>query len=54
MNNVAFVVQHDVSIVTVFDLQQEADHAVRSHRRDKIVACSLKSEALLESLFAGS
>jgi hypothetical protein len=31
MNDVAFVVQHDVSIVPIFDLQQKADNAVRSH-----------------------
>jgi len=54
MNNVAFVVQHDVSIVPIFDLQQKADYAVRSHWRDEIVACSLKYLALIKSILNGS
>ncbi len=35
MHNVSVLVDHDVAVVPVFDLEQEAEHGVRSHRGDK-------------------
>lgn len=33
----AFAVQHDVTVVSVFDLQQEEEQAVGSHAADEII-----------------
>lgn len=39
MDEVALAVQHDVSIVPVFNLQQEEHQAVSCHAADEVVAC---------------
>lgn len=39
VDEVALAVQHDVPIVSVFDLQQEEHQAVRRHAADEVVAC---------------
>ena len=39
MDDVSCLVQHDVPIVSVLDLQQEADDAVGRHRHHKVVTC---------------
>lgn len=39
MDEVALAVQHDVSIVSVFNLQQEEHQAVSCHAADEVVAC---------------
>lgn len=38
MDEVALAVQHDVSIVSVFDLQQEEQQAVSCHAADEVVS----------------
>lgn len=38
VDEVALAVQHDVSIVSVFDLQQEEQQAVSCHAADEIVS----------------
>lgn len=43
MNEVALAVQHDVAIVSVFDLQQEQQKAVSGHTADEVVT-SLQKE----------
>ena len=54
VDNVAFFVNHDISVVSVFDLEEESDDAVGRHRRDEVPAGSLErlrallSELLLE------
>lgn len=39
VDEVALAVQHDVSIVPVFNLQQEEHQAVSCHAADEVVAC---------------
>lgn len=39
VDEVALAVQHDVSIVPVFNLQQEEHQAVGCHAADEVVAC---------------
>lgn len=39
MDEVALAVQHDVSIVSVFNLQQEKQQAVSCHAADEVVSC---------------
>lgn len=39
VDEVALAVQHDVSIVSVFYLQQEEQQAVSSHTADEVVPC---------------
>ena len=36
MNDVPLLVHHDVAVVSVLDLQQEPQHRVGCHRRDKV------------------
>ena len=38
MDEVAFAVQHDVTIVSILDLQQEEQKAVGSHAADEVIA----------------
>lgn len=38
VNNMSLIVDHNVSIVSVLDLQQISDHRVGGHRFDEIVA----------------
>ena len=42
MNNVALLVDHNVSVVSVLDLKQETDDRVCGHRLDEILASSLE------------
>ena len=42
MQQVADFVQHQVAVVSIFQLQQEAEHAVAGHARDE-VASSLRT-----------
>lgn len=37
VDEVAFAVQHDVAIVSVFDLQQEQQEAVGGHAADEVI-----------------
>lgn len=37
MDEVALAVQHDVAIVSVFDLQQEQQQAVGGHTADEVI-----------------
>lgn len=37
VNEVPLAIQHDVSIVPVFDLQQEEEEAVGGHAADEVV-----------------
>ena len=37
MDEVALAVQHDVAVVSVFDLQQEQQEAVGGHAADEVV-----------------
>lgn len=39
MDEVALAVQHDVSVVSVFNLQQEKQQAVSCHAADEVVPC---------------
>ena len=39
MNEVALAIQHDVSVVSVFDLQQEEQQTVGGHTADEVVPC---------------
>ncbi len=39
VDEVALTVQHDVAVVSVFDLQQEEQQAVSSHTADEVVPC---------------
>ncbi len=43
MDEVAFAVQHDVAVVSVFDLQQEQQEAVGGHAADEVIT-SLQRE----------
>lgn len=43
VDEVALAVQHDVSIVSVFYLQQEEQQAVSSHTADEVVPCLKKA-----------
>lgn len=36
MYDVSVDIQHDVAVVSVLDLDQEADHAVGGHRHDEV------------------
>lgn len=38
VDEVALAIQHDVSIVSVFDLQQEEQQAVSCHAADEVVS----------------
>lgn len=38
MDEVALAVQHDVAIVSVFDLQQEKQKAVGGHAADEVIS----------------
>lgn len=38
MNEMPLFVQHDVTVVPIFNLEQEQQKAVRSHAADEIVA----------------
>jgi hypothetical protein len=42
VNDVAFLVNHDVAIVSVLDLKQKSDDRVCGHRLDEIFASSLE------------
>ena len=42
MNDVSFFVDHNVSVVSVLDLQQKTDDRVRSHRLDEVLARRLE------------
>ena len=42
VNDVSVLVDHDIAVVSVFDLQQKADHAVCSHAFDEFGACLLE------------
>lgn len=44
MNDVSLFVQHDVAIVSVFDLEQKQEQTVGSHTADEIVASLYKQE----------
>lgn len=37
MDEVALAVQHDVAVVSVFDLQQEQQEAVGGHAADEVI-----------------
>ncbi len=43
MHNMADLIQHDIAIVSVFNLKQEANQAVCSHALDKVPPCLLES-----------
>lgn len=39
VDEVSLAVQHDVAVVSVFDLQQEEQQAVGRHTADEVVPC---------------
>ena len=43
VNDVSLLVDHDISVVSVLDLQQVAHHRVSRHRLDEIFASRLES-----------
>lgn len=50
MNNVSLTVDHDVTIVSVFDLQQVAEHTVSCHTLYKVASCRSKRFTILISV----
>ena len=51
MHNMALLVNHDVSVVSVLDLEEESDDAVRGHGRDEVPPGALERlRALLTEL----
>lgn len=52
VNDMASIVNHDVAVVSVFELQQEADNTVRGHGLDKVAACGLEADAVFVAVAA--
>lgn len=46
VDEVAFAVQHDVAVVSVFNLQQEEQQTVRCHAADEVVASLWSNHAI--------
>lgn len=44
MDEVTLAVQHDVAVVSVFDLQQEQQEAVGRHAADEVIPSLLEGE----------
>lgn len=44
MDEVTLAVQHDVAVVSVFDLQQEQQEAVGGHAADEVIPSLLEGE----------
>lgn len=42
MYNVSICIDHDISVMTVLDLQQISNHRIGGHRFDEIAASQLK------------
>lgn len=38
VDEMSFAVQHDVAVVSVFDLQQEQEETVRRHAANKVIS----------------
>lgn len=51
MYDVSFSIDHDVTIVTVLDLQDITRHRVRRHRLDEVKTSSLKGDSFFSSIF---
>lgn len=51
VNNVAFSVDHDVAVVSIFDLKDVASHRIRSHGLDEVQASLLESDSVRVSIF---
>lgn len=46
------IVDHDVAIVSVFELQQKTDDAVRGHGFDEVATCGLEADAVFVAIAA--
>jgi len=47
VDDMACIVNHDVSVMPILELQQETDDAIRSHTLHKVGSCLLESDAIL-------
>lgn len=52
MNDVSNTIDHDISIVSVFDLQQITEHTISSHTSYKVASCCPKRFTILVSIFS--
>ena len=52
VNYVALPVDHNVSVMPVFDLEDVASDRVRSHRLNKVQPGLLESDRVLSTIFA--
>lgn len=52
MQDVAFRIDHNIPVVTIFKLQEICDDRVRSHASDEVVSSGLKLCAVRPIVFA--